>query len=159
MRLASSKAFGMRELERRRIVELGRLVLDRRHDRIAVVAGIAAPHAGRAVDHGLAVDRVVMHVLRARDQPRRLLEGAVGRERHPERFEIVGPRIGARRGWDIGTSGGNGRWLAGRPKAYPAARRLPMADCAMLIRAMRSAVGWVERSETHRRPLGLATLA
>jgi hypothetical protein len=29
-----------------------------------------------------------------------------------------------------------------------------MADYATLIRAMRSAVGWVERSETLRRPLG-----
>ena len=79
----------MRELERRRVVELGGLLLDRRDDRIAVVAGVAAPHAGRAVHHGFAVHRVVVHVLGARDQPRRLLECAVGRERHPEGLEIV----------------------------------------------------------------------
>ena len=40
----------MGELERRRIVELGRLRADRRHDRVAVMAGIGAPQAGGAVD-------------------------------------------------------------------------------------------------------------
>ena len=74
---------GMGELERRRVVELGRLRADRRHDRIAVVAGIGAPQPGGAVEHGAAVGRVVVHVLGAGDQPRRRLEGAVGRERQP----------------------------------------------------------------------------
>ena len=45
----------------------------------------------------------VMHVLRARDEPRPLLEGAVGRERQPERREIVG-NVRARGG--AGTGGG-----------------------------------------------------
>ena len=80
---------GMRELERRRIVEFGGLLLDCRNDRIAVVTRVAAPHAGGAVHHGFAVHRVVVHVLRARDQSRIFLEGAVRRERHPEGFEIV----------------------------------------------------------------------
>src|SRR5258705_8895624 len=39
----------MAELEGRRIVELGGLALDRGHDRVAVVAGIAAPQAGGRV--------------------------------------------------------------------------------------------------------------
>ena len=52
---ASSKAFGWRELEGRRVVELGRLGLDRRDDRVAVMAGIGAPQAGRAVDELAAV--------------------------------------------------------------------------------------------------------
>ena len=84
----------VRELERRRIIEFGGLLLDRLDDRGAVVAGIAAPHAGRAVEHGFAVDRVVMHVLGAHDQARRLLERAVRRERHPERLKIVRDRRG-----------------------------------------------------------------
>ena len=124
----------MGELERRRVVELRRLALDRRDDRVAVVAGIAAPHAGGGVEHGAAVGGVVVHVLGPGDQPRRLLEGAVGRERHPERFEIVGPVSAARRAWDI--------WnLRGRHSAVTAvagSRRLPMADYATLLRAERA---------------------
>ena len=81
---------GMGELERRRVVELGRLGADRLHDRIAIVAGIGAPQPGGAVEHGAAVGRVVVHVLGARDQPRRGLERAVGGEREPIGFEIVG---------------------------------------------------------------------
>ena len=70
--------------------EVRRLALDRVHDRVAVVAGIGAPQAGRAVDHPAAVDGDVVHVLGAGDQPRAPLEGAIGRERHPVGFEIVG---------------------------------------------------------------------
>jgi hypothetical protein len=81
---------GMGELERRRIVELGGLVADRRDDGVAVVAGIGAPHPGGAIEHGAAIRRVVVHVLGARDQPGRGLERPVGRERNPEGFEIVG---------------------------------------------------------------------
>src|SRR5215468_4831193 len=42
---------GMAELERRRVIEFRRLRRDRRDDRIAVVAGVAAPQAGGAVEH------------------------------------------------------------------------------------------------------------
>ena len=88
-----------RELEGRRVVDLGRLLLDRLDDRIAIVPGIGAPHAGGAVEHGAAVRRVVVHVLGAHDQARRLLEGAVGRERNPVGFEVVGDGgRGSRRG-------------------------------------------------------------
>ena len=60
----------MAELEGRREVELGRLRLDRLHDRVAVVAGVGAPQAGGAVEDRAAFRRVVVHVLGARDQPR-----------------------------------------------------------------------------------------
>jgi len=81
---------GMGELEGRRVVERGCFRLDRRHDRIAIVPGIGAPHAGGAVEHGAPVGGVVMHVLGARDEPRRGLERPVGRERKPIGFEVVG---------------------------------------------------------------------
>ena len=83
------------KLEARRIVELGGLPLDRLHDGVAVVAGIDAPEPGGAIEHRAAVGREIVHVLGPRDQPRRRLEGAVRREREPERFEIV--RHGAAR--------------------------------------------------------------
>src|SRR5499433_2906787 len=81
---------GMGELKGRRVVERGRFRLDRRNDGVAIVPGVGAPHAGGAVEHGAPVGGVVMHVLGARDQPRRRLERAVGRERKPIGFEVVG---------------------------------------------------------------------
>ena len=81
---------GMGELKRRRVVERGRFRLDRRDDGVAIVPGIGTPHAGGAVEHGAPVGGVVMHVLGARDEPRRRLERAVGRERKPIGFEVVG---------------------------------------------------------------------
>src|SRR5262249_42929742 len=51
---------------------------------------IGAPHAGGGVDQLAAVDGEVVHVLGAREQPRRFLERAVGGERHPVRGEVVG---------------------------------------------------------------------
>ena len=96
------KRVRMSELECRCVVELLRLALDRRDDRVAVVARIAAPQAGSAVEHSAAVVGVIVHPLGPRDQPRRLLEGAVRRKRHPERFEIVGPRGGGQAGFGRG---------------------------------------------------------
>ena len=84
------EGLGVGELEGRRVVELGRLRLDGLDDRVAVVAGVGAPEPGGAVEHGAALGRVVVHVLRPRDQARRGLEGAVRRERQPVGFEIVG---------------------------------------------------------------------
>src|SRR5664279_2053868 len=80
----------MRKLERRRVVELGRLALDRRHDRIAVVAGIGAPQPGGAVDQLAAFGCEIVHVLGADDHARACLERPVGRERHPIGLAIVG---------------------------------------------------------------------
>ena len=77
------------ELERRRVIQRRGLLGDRRGNLRAAVAGIAAPHAGGGVDDLAAVDGEIMHVLGAGEQPRRLLEGAVGGERHPVRGKIV----------------------------------------------------------------------
>src|SRR5271165_5790310 len=87
----------MGETEGRREVELGRLALDRLDDRLAVMAGVAAPEARRRVEDLAPLRGVIVHVLRAGDQPRALLEGAVWRERQPEGFEIVGD-VRSRRG-------------------------------------------------------------
>ena len=76
-------------LEGRRVVELGRLLLDRLGDLRAAVAGIDAPQPGRAVEHLAAVGRRVVHVLGGHEHARRLLELPVRRERHPECAEIV----------------------------------------------------------------------
>src|SRR5579863_5744397 len=54
------------------------------------MAGIAAPQTGGTVEHSAAVGGEIVHVLGAREQPRRLLERAVRRERQPIGFEIVG---------------------------------------------------------------------
>ena len=80
----------MGELEGRREIELRRLGLDRRHDRRPVVSRVAAPQARRAVEDLAPLRGEVMHVLGARDEPRLLLEGAIGRERQPERAQVVG---------------------------------------------------------------------
>ena len=77
------------ELEGRREIHFRRLLLDRGDDRLAVMAGIGAPQAGRGVEDLAAFRRGVMHVLGAGEQARPRLEGAVGRERHPEGFEVV----------------------------------------------------------------------
>src|ERR1700688_2638015 len=79
----------MSELERRSKVELRRLVLDRGHDRGPVVSGVAAPQTRRPVEDRAPLGRVIVHVPGARDEPRLLLEGAIGRERQPERAQVV----------------------------------------------------------------------
>ena len=76
-RLASSNDCGWANWNGRRVVEFLGLALDRGDDRIAVMAGIGAPQARGAVEHGAALGREIVHVLGARDQPRRALEGAV----------------------------------------------------------------------------------
>jgi hypothetical protein len=84
------KRLRMTELERRRVVEGRSLLLDRFDDRIAVVARVAAPHAGGAVENAAAIGGEVMHVLGPGEHARPRLEGTVGRERHPVGIEIVG---------------------------------------------------------------------
>ena len=88
---AACKFEGLRnaELERRRVIQRLGLLGDRRRNLGAAVTGIGAPHARRGVDDLAAVDGEVMHVLGAGEQPRRLLEGAVGGKRHPVRGEVV----------------------------------------------------------------------
>ena len=113
----------MGELEGRREIELRRLALDRGHDRRAVVSGVAAPQSRRAVEDRAPLGGEIMHVLGARDEPRLLLEGAIGRERQPERAQIVG-NVRARGGLDGGggVHGGdllNGHFLARTMAAAP----------------------------------------
>jgi hypothetical protein len=76
--------FGVSEMEGRRVVELGRLLADGGDDRIAIVAGVGAPQAGKPVDHRAAIGREIVHALGAGDQPRGALEGPVGRKRQPK---------------------------------------------------------------------------
>ncbi len=94
----------MAELERRCVVKLLGLALDRAYDLVTAMAGIAAPQAGGGVEHSATVGGVVVHVLGPRNQPRRLLEGAIRREWHPVSFEIVGAGIGRDAGF------GQGHW-------------------------------------------------
>ena len=69
---------GVAVLEGRRVVELGRLLLDGLDDRLAAVAGVDAEQARGGVDHLGAVGLEVVHALGAGEQARPLLEGAVG---------------------------------------------------------------------------------
>ena len=79
----------MAHLEGRGVVELADLRRNRLGDLLAAVAGIDAPQAGGAVQDLAAVVGSVVHVLGGDQQARLLLELAVRRERHPERFEVV----------------------------------------------------------------------
>ena len=88
-------------LEGRREIEFGCLFLDRVHDGLTAMAGIAAPQASRPVQNGAALHVVIMHILGARDQPGTLLERRIGREPHEKGFQIVRRRLPARR-VDIG---------------------------------------------------------
>src|SRR6185312_16359821 len=79
----------MPHLEGGRIVEGGHLLLDRLDDLRPAVPRVDAPKSRRAVEDLAPVARRVVHVLGADEHARRLLELPVGRERHPERAEIV----------------------------------------------------------------------
>ena len=95
-----------RQLERRRMPHLeGRREVHRLHlalhgldDGLAAMAGIDAPEPGGGVEHAPAVAGDVVHALGADDQARVRLEAPVRRERHEERFEIVGVCVGERSG-------------------------------------------------------------
>src|SRR6476660_1021343 len=84
------EGLGVRELERRRVVERRRFALDRDNDLLTVVPGIGAPEARRAIDELAPVAGAVMHILGADNEPRPFLECAIGRERHPVGFEVIG---------------------------------------------------------------------
>ena len=93
-RKAFSKFEGdrMSHLERRRIVQFGQLAANRIGDAQPAVSGVDAPQAGGPVEHPPVVGAAVIHAIGGDQQPRRRLELAVGRERHPiavERREIA----------------------------------------------------------------------
>jgi hypothetical protein len=100
-RLASSNA-GMAHLEGGRVVELRGLLLDRLDDLGPVVARVAAPEPGGAVQHLAPVRRLVMHPVGADEHARRFLELPVRGERHPEGAQVVRNRVGSVKG-HIGT--------------------------------------------------------
>ena len=91
------EGLGMAHLEGRRIVELGNLALDGLHDLRAAMAGIAAPQAGRPVEHLPAVRGPVVHPLGRDEHARVRLELPACRERHPESLEIVRDHGASRR--------------------------------------------------------------
>jgi hypothetical protein len=82
--------FRVPHLEGGGVVQLHELLADRVRDLRPGVAGIDTPEAGCAVEQALAFRVPVVHALCADQHARRLLELPVRRERHPERFEIVG---------------------------------------------------------------------
>src|SRR4029078_5895153 len=84
----------MAHLELRCVFPRGELLAHRLGDFLAAVTGVDAPQSGDAVEHFAAVFGPVVHALGAREKARLRLELTVGRERHPECFEI-----GARGGW------------------------------------------------------------
>ena len=111
------EAARMAELERRRIVELLRLGLDGGRDLVPVMARIAAPQAGGAVDHLAAVRGVVVHALGAGDHPGVLLERAVRRERKPPGLQIVGCGKIVGGSGRLGSHGNPRYWLSVRTLA------------------------------------------
>ena len=96
---------GVAVLEGRRVVELGRHLLDGLDDGLAAVAGIDAEQARGGVDHLGAVGLEVVHALGAGEQARPLLEGAVGGEGHPVGLELIGIYVERRHGMSPRGSG------------------------------------------------------
>ena len=78
----------MAHLEGRRIIHGGKLRRDRIGDLRAAVPGIDAPQARRAIKYASAVVTGIIHALRRSEQARRLLELAIGGERHPIGIEM-----------------------------------------------------------------------
>jgi hypothetical protein len=76
-------------LEGRRVIHPADLGGDRLRDLLAAMAGVDAPQAGGGIEHLAAVMGGVVHVLGGDEEPRLALELPVGRERHPEGFEVV----------------------------------------------------------------------
>ena len=89
----------MAELEGRRVVEFGRLRLDRGDDRVAVVAGIGAPQPGGAVEQLAAVGRDVVHVLGAGDSRGRALKARLAVNGIQNGSRSLGTVAAAGRGW------------------------------------------------------------
>ena len=89
--LGGDEHLGMRDLERRRVVELVELRLDRVDDRLPAVARADAPQTRGAVEDLASIIGRVVHVPRAHDDAGRVLEVPVRRERQPIRVEVQHP--------------------------------------------------------------------
>ena len=85
---------GMAHLERRRIVQLTRLLADRLDDLGAVVARVAAPQPRHTVQHLTPIGSAVMHSVGRNQHTRRLFELAVRGEGHPKRGQIIRHGVG-----------------------------------------------------------------
>ena len=79
---------GMAQRERRREVELARLLADRLHDARPRVAGVHAPQGRQPVEHLPALRGGEVHVLRRGHELGLRLEAPVVGERHPVRLEV-----------------------------------------------------------------------
>jgi len=102
------ECLGVPELEGGREIEFRRLRLYRAHDRLAAMARIRAPQAGRRVQNRRSVRLVVMHVPGADDHSRLALELPVGGEGQPVRVQIVRARRAFAR-YIVGAHGANSR--------------------------------------------------
>ena len=78
------------ELERRGVVVLEHLRMDRVGDLVAAMPQSYVEQAGRAVDQPFSMLVPEIHALAFGDQARSRLEVAVGGKRHPVLFERVG---------------------------------------------------------------------
>ena len=92
---------GVAVLKGRRVVELGRHLLDGLDDGLAAVAGVDAEQARGGVGHLGAVGLEVVHALGAGEQARAFLEGAVGGEGHPIGLELIGVDVERCHGWSL----------------------------------------------------------
>ena len=102
-------------VEARGVVERRRPPGDRFDDALPAVSSIHTPESGRAVEHRVPINVLVVHPLGRDEETRGLLEGLVGGERHPE---LVQRQVGLRSvGGELG--GGHGaddektKWRAG----------------------------------------------
>ena len=156
---------GVAHLEGRGEVHRRELALDRGRDPAAAVAGIAAPQARRAVEHRAAVIGGVVHARRGHEHPRRRLELAVGRERHPEgvhRLRVAQGHWRTSRGLGVDAGTGNRFGLRGKDRRCTSrtaagtclARRLPRTSPASHVACLaRGLAGW-GRPDRRRRGSG-----
>src|SRR5690606_40933388 len=86
--LCQLKGQGVRELEGWRIVEGAELARHGLLDLLASVPGAAAPQARKGVEDLAALVVIQPVALRAYDDARVFLQGAVGRARHPVGLEV-----------------------------------------------------------------------
>ena len=78
----------MANLEGRRVIQGGDLLLDGFDNRLAIVTGIHTPQTGTAVHDVAAGIVLVVHAISAHQHARCALEMAVSRKRHPECVHI-----------------------------------------------------------------------
>ncbi len=82
--LGDAESIRVAELEGRAVIHRRHLFLHSLDDFRPAMPGIDAPQSGRAVEHLPAIVGGVVHVLRGDQHARRLFEGTVGSEGHPE---------------------------------------------------------------------------